>query len=313
MAILTDTPTQLASGLEILDRLGNTPLLPLARVSRGIPPAVQILAKAEWYNPSGSVKDRPAAAILRQALVDGLLVPGKTLLDSTSGNMGIAYATFAARLGLPVHITIPSNASPQRIAILRSLGAALTFTDPSEGSDGARVVAAELAASRPDAFYYADQYSHPANWQAHYQTTGPEILQQTDGQITHFIAGLGTTGTLTGTGRFLRQALPGVRIVAFQPTTPLHGLEGLKHFPSSPVPPIFDPAVPDEILEIETEEAFEMARRLAREEGLLVGVSSAAAAVASLRVATSIARGLIVAVFPDSGLKYLGQSFWEAR
>ncbi|HSR47440.1 MAG TPA: cysteine synthase family protein [Anaerolineales bacterium] len=314
MALQTESPPrQLSTQPDPFGPVGNTPLIPLERITEGISPDVRLYAKAEWFNPSGSVKDRPAEAILRGALEDGSLSGSRVLLDSTSGNMGIAYATFAARMGLRVHLALPANASPQRIAILKALGADLTLTDPSEGSDGARLVAAEMAASDPDAFYYADQYRHPANWQAHFRTTGPEVARQTDGRLTHFVAGLGTTGTLTGTGRYLREAISGVRLVAVQPATPLHGLEGLKHLPSSPVPDIFDPTVPDETLPIETDEAFAMARRLAREEGLLVGISAAAAAVAALKIASELEQGWIVAIFPDSGWKYLGQPFWEAE
>ncbi len=291
--------------------VGGTPLVGFRHITQGLSPGVRLLAKAEWLNPSGSVKDRPAAAILRHELSNGRLGPGKVLLNSTSGNMGIAYATLAAALGVRVHLALPANASPERQAMLRALGADLTLTDPTEGSDGARDVAAEMAAHEPDRFHYVDQYSHPANWQSHYRSTGPEIVAQTDGRPTHFIAGLGTTGTITGTGRYLHENAPGVRVVGVQPATPLHGLEGLKHLPTSPVPSIFDPSVPDSIEEVETEEAYGMARRLARQEGLLLGVSAAAAMVAALRVAATLDRGTIVALLPDSGLKYLTQSFWR--
>jgi cysteine synthase B len=295
----------------LLSRVGGTPLIRLERLADGLSPHVRLFAKAEWMNPSGSVKDRPAAWILSRALEDGVLANGRTLLDSTSGNMGIAYATFAASLGIRVHLAIPSNASPERLAILRALGADLTLTDPTEGSDGARTVAGQMARHDPSRFFYADQYSHPANWQAHFHTTGPEIVEQTEGRITHFVAGLGTTGTLTGAGRYLRQAVPAISVVGVQPATPLHGLEGLKHLATSPVPSIFDPSVPDEMIEVETEQAYEMARRVARQEGLLVGVSAAAAAAAALEIAGRLDRGLVVAVFPDSGLKYLGQGIWS--
>jgi len=237
----TDRSPILAGGM--LTRIGTTPLIRLNLVAEGLQAGVDVYAKAEWMNPSGSVKDRPAAWILSRALEDGELADGRVLLDSTSGNMGIAYATFGASLGVRVHIVIPSNASPERLAILRALGADLTLTDPTEGSDGARAVAAQMAADDPARFHYADQYSHPANWQAHFHTTGPEILEQTAGRLTDFVAGLGTTGTLTGAGRYLRQAVPGVRVVGVQPATPMHGLEGLKHLATSPVPPIFDPAL----------------------------------------------------------------------
>jgi cysteine synthase B len=297
---------------EVLSRVGRTPLLRLRRVSEGLAPEVEVWGKAEWHNPSGSVKDRPAAFILRQALAQGLLGRGQALLDSTSGNMGIAYASFCAALAIPVELMVPANASSERLAMLRLLGARLTLTDPLEGTDGARAAAAAQAAREPDRIFYADQYSNPANWQAHYQTTGPEILDQTGGRISHFVAGLGTTGTLTGVGRFLRDAGASTRLVAVQPDGPMHGLEGLKDLASSShVPPIFDPALPDETVRVRTEEAHSMARRLALEEGLLVGVSAAAAVVAALEVASGLQRGVVVALLPDSALKYLSQQFWR--
>ncbi len=292
----------------LLGAVGNTPLISLRRLSAT---PVEIYAKAEWHNPSGSVKDRPAASILRQALRSGELGNGRCLLDSTSGNMGIAYATLSAAIEVPVHLTLPANANDARKGILNALGAQITLTDPLEGSDGARHVAAALAAENPDRYYYADQYSNPANWRSHFETTGPEILSDTDGRVTHFVAGLGTTGTVVGTGRYLKEAAPEVQIVAFQPEGPLHGLEGLKNLPSSDVPEIFDPLIPDDILEIKTEDAYAMARRLAREEGLLVGPSSAAAAVAAVALAEQIESGVIVALFADSGLKYLDLPFWN--
>ena len=292
----------------LLGSVGNTPLIPLRLLQVG---AVEIFAKAEWHNPSGSVKDRPAAAILRAALESGELGGGRVLLDSTSGNMGIAYATLAASVGVSIHLTLPANAGESRKGILHAFGTKLTLTDPLEGSDGARRVAAALAAEQPDRYFYADQYSNPANWRAHFETTGPEILEDTGGKITHFVAGLGTTGTVVGTGRYLREAAPGVEIVAFQPDGPLHGLEGLKNLPSSDVPEIFDPLVPHQILEVSTEAAYAMARRLAREEGLLVGPSSAAAAVAASELAQRLDTGHIVTIFADSGLKYLDQAMWS--
>ncbi len=296
---------------EVLSRVGRTPLLRLRRVSEGLAPEVEVWAKAEWHNPSGSVKDRPAAFILRQALAQGLLGRGQTFLDSTSGNMGIAYASFCAALAIPLELMVPANASPERLTMLRLLGARLTLTDPLEGTDGARAAAAAQAARDPDRFYYADQYSNPANWQAHYQTTGPEVLDQTGGRVSHFVAGLGTTGTLTGVGRFLRDAGASTRLVAVQPDGPMHGLEGLKHLASSPVPPIFDSSLPDQTVSVSTEDAYSMARRLALEAGLLVGVSAAAAVVAALEVAAAIERGVVVVLLPDSALKYLSEPFWR--
>jgi cysteine synthase B len=298
--------------LDLLAQVGRTPLIRLNRVTQTLAPGVEVYAKAEWHNPSGSVKDRPAANILRRALQTGRLSPGSWLLDSTSGNMGIAYATLAASLGVQVHLALPANASRYRIELLQTLGAQLTLTDPLEGSDGARRVAGELAQRDPGRYFYADQYANPDNWLAHYHGTGPEIVEDTQGRLTHFVAGVGTTGTLVGTGRYLREHRPDVRVVAFQPESPLHGLEGLKHLPSSHVPEIFDPGVPDQTRTVATEAAYAMARRLAREEGLLVGPSAAAAAVAALELAAELETGVVVTVFPDSGLKYLDLPFWEA-
>jgi cysteine synthase B len=297
----------------VLARIGATPLIRIRRLTSHLPETIELWAKAEWNNPSGSVKDRPAAFILRQALARGDLGRGQTLLDSTSGNMGIAYASFCAALRIPVHLMVPANASPERLAILRLLGARLTLTDPLEGTDGAREAAAQEAALYPERYFYADQYSNPANWLAHYETTGPEILEQTGGRLTHLVAGLGTTGTLTGIGRFFHDAGHPAQLIAVQPDGPLHGLEGLKHLATSPVPAIFDPSIPDAIMSVRTEEAHQMARRLAREEGLLVGVSAAAAIAASLRVAEGLERGVLAAILPDSAFKYLSERFWSGE
>ena len=308
---LTESNTLSLDGLT--SHVGNTPLLPLQRLSRNLPPHVKVFAKAEWFNPSGSVKDRPALNIIQSALANGDLGNGKRLLDSTSGNMGISYATLGAALGIPVTLTIPASASPERFAILRALGAELILTDPTEGSDGAILAARELAKDKPDLYWYANQYNNFANWQAHYKTTGPEILSQTNGEVTHFIAGLGTSGTLTGTGKYLREQLPVVKVIAFQPDAAFHGLEGLKHMPTAIKPGIYNPEFADETLEVRTEDARDMVLRLAREEGLFVGISSGAAAVAALRVAQGLDEGVIVTVFPDSGDKYLSdKSLWES-
>ena len=294
--------------------MGNTPLLPLQRVTAGISPQVQVFAKAEWFNPGGSIKDRLALNILRNALAQGKLEGGKRLLDSTSGNMGISYATFGASIGIPVTLAVPANASSERIAILRALGAEVILTDPLEGSDGAIRMARNLAAEQPERYYYANQYDNPANWQSHYLTTGPEIVQQTDCKISHFVAGLGTSGTLTGAGRYLRQYNPEIQLIAVQPTTAFHGLEGLKHMPSAIKPGNFDPSLPDRTLEIETEAAHDMVRRLARQEGLFVGISSGAAALAALQVAHEIEEGIVVVIFPDAGYKYLSdKALWEGK
>lgn len=298
---------------DLTAHVGNTPLVALQRLTRGLSPRVRVLAKAEWFNPGGSVKDRPALNIIRTALAISDLIPGKRLLDSTSGNMGISYATFGAMLGIPVTLTIPASASPERFAILRALGAELILTDPTEGSDGAILVARQLASEKPDLYWYANQYNNPANWEAHYKSTGPEVIAQTNGEVTHFVAGLGTSGTLIGTGRYLRERLPEVNIIAFQPDAAFHGLEGLKHMPSAIKPGIYDPSFADDTLSVRTEAARDMMARIAREEGLFVGISSGAATVAALRVAEQLEEGTVVTVFPDSGYKYLSdKSLWES-
>jgi len=312
--LMTDTrliaPPAMA-GIETL--VGNTPLIPLRRVTAHLPPSVTVLVKAEWFNPGGSVKDRPALNILRTALANGRLAPGKRLLDSTSGNMGIAYATLGAAFGVEVTLALPANASRERIAILQALGAELVLTDPLEGSDGALRVARRMAAEQPDRYWYANQYDNPANWMAHYLSTGPEIVQQTGGCVTHFVAGLGTSGTLTGVGRYLREYNPDIRLIAVQPDSSFHGLEGLKHFETAIQPGIYDPALPDRIAAVPTETAYGMVRRLAREEGLFVGISSGAAACAAIETAEALDEGVVVAVFPDAGYKYLSDTeLWKA-
>ena len=293
--------------------VGNTPMLVLRRITAGLAHGVQVYAKAEWFNPGGSIKDRPAFNILRTALASCDLVPGRRLLDSTSGNMGIAYTTFGAAMDVPVTLVLPANASPERIAILRALGAELVLTDPLEGSDGAIRVARRMAAENPELYFYANQYDNPANWQAHYLTTGPEIWQQTAGRVTHIVVGLGTSGTLTGVSRYVRQFNPDIQLIAVQPDGAFHGLEGLKHMPTAIQPGIYDPSLPDRTLEISTEEAHNMVRRLAREEGLFVGISSGAAAAAALKVAQELDQGTVVTVFPDAGYKYLSdKALWQA-
>jgi cysteine synthase B len=297
----------------LTDLVGNTPLIRLRRICASLPDSVEIYAKAEWFNPGGSVKDRPALNILRTAEATGQLTPEKILLDSTSGNMGIAYATLAGALGYKVRLVIPENASPERMMILRALGAEFTLSSPLEGSDGAIREARALATAKPDTFFYANQYDNPANWQAHYHTTGPEIIEQTERRVTHFVAGLGTSGTLMGTGRALKEFDSGIRLIAFQPDSPFHGLEGLKHMPTAILPGIYNPSLADENLEIGTEAAHEMTRRLAREEGLFVGISSGAAAAAALQVAEKLKAGVIVTIFPDAGYKYVSERFWKGN
>ncbi len=301
-----------ASHLESL--IGNTPLLAFRSVTAHLPDTIRIYAKAEWTNPGGSVKDRAAANIIRQAEQSGQLRPGMTLVDSTSGNTGIAYAMLGAAKGYKIKLFIPANASPERIAILRAYGAELVLTDPLEGSDGAIRAVRALVAAEPDHYFYADQYNNPANWQAHYNTTGVEIWNQTQGAVTHFLAGLGTSGTLMGTGRRLKDYNPDVQIIALQPDSPFHGLEGLKHMPTAIKPGIYDEFFPDRQLGISTEETHIMARRLAREEGYLVGISAASAMVGSLQIAQELAdrgdSGVIVTLFPDNAYKYLSDKLW---
>jgi S-sulfo-L-cysteine synthase (O-acetyl-L-serine-dependent) len=297
-------------GDELFARVGHTPFLPLRRIGAAFP-YVEIYAKAEWFNPSGSVKDRAAREIILAAERSGDLTPDKILLDATSGNMGIAYATLGAARGYKVTLTMPANASRERIVTLRALGADLILTDPFDGTDGAQREARSIYAANPDRYFYADQYNNQANWQAHFRTTGPEVWEQTAGCVTHFVAGLGTSGTLIGTGRRLKQLNLGIELIAVQPDSPLHGLEGLKHMETAIVPGIFDRALPDRTLVINTEETFAMAKRLAREEGLFVGVSAAAAALAAIKIAAEIEHGMIVTIFPDSALKYLSERFWS--
>ncbi|HTP01340.1 MAG TPA: cysteine synthase family protein [Anaerolineales bacterium] len=293
-------------------RVGNTPLIRIRNLAGHLSPRVRIFAKAEWFNPGGSIKDRTALNILRTGIERGYFTAGKRLLDSTSGNMGIAYATFGASLDIPITLCLPANASSERIAILSALGAELILTDPSAGSDGAILKARTLAADKPDLYWYANQYDNPANWQAHYFSTGPEILAQTNGDITHFVVGLGTSGTMMGTGRYLREKLPDVRIIAVQPDAAFHGLEGLKHMATAIKPGIYDPHFADRVLEIRTEMAHEMVRALGRSEGLFVGISSGAAMAGALQIASELEEGNIVTVFPDAGYKYLSdRSLWE--
>lgn len=295
--------TALDEGMPSL--VGNTPLLPLVTLSKNGASNVQVFAKAEWFNPSGSVKDRPAWGIIQSALHEGRILPGMHLLDSTSGNMGISYATFGSALGIPVTLALPSNASPERIKILQALGAELVLTDPLEGSDGAIQVAQQMAEDHPEKYYYANQNDNPENWRSHYKSTGPELLEQTAGKITHFVAGMGTTGTLTGVSRYFAEHKTDVEIIGVQPDSPFNGLEGLKHLASALQPGIYDPTAADRIIPVKTEDAYDMVRCLAREEGYFIGISSGAAAVAARQVANELEDGVVVTVFPDAGFKYL--------
>lgn len=306
-------------GSGILERIGNTPLVRLASLTEHLP-GVQVLGKAEWANPGGSVKDRAASAIVVDAERRGLLqfhqrgAHRRGLLDATSGNTGIAYAMLGAALGFPVTLCMPSNVSPERKKYLAAYGAEIVWTNPGEGSDGAIRQARAMAAEHPDRYFYADQYSNEQNWMEHYRTTANEIWRQTDGQVTHFVAGLGTSGTFMGTTRRLRELSPRIRCISMQPDSPFNGLEGLKHMETAIVPKIYDPALADGNVGMETERAYAMAKRLARTEGLLVGISAAAAVQASLDVAEQEARAgreaVIVTILCDSAEKYMSERFW---
>ncbi len=305
---------QFGLGRRTVERVGNTPLIRLDRVGGGLE-GVALLAKAEWLNPGGSVKDRAVVSMVRDAQARGLLTPSKTLLDATSGNTGIALAMLGAAEGFPVLLAMPSNVSLERKRILKAYGAQVEWTDPDQSSDGAIRRARELAGNDPQRFCYIDQYSNDANWLAHYRSTGPEIWEQTGGKVTHFVAGLGTSGTFMGTTRRLKEFNPAIQAVSVQPDSPFHGLEGLKHMASAIVPAIYNPHLADRQFEAETEAAYEMVRRLAREEGLLVGISAGAAVWAGLQIAREEAAAgrsaVIVTILPDSADKYLSERFWE--
>lgn len=302
-------------GHSLAERIGNTPLLRLDAVTRELP-GITLLGKAEWYNPGGSVKDRAAFNIVSEARRRGELHPGKILLDATSGNTGIAYAMLGAAEGFPVTLCMPENVSRERKQILQGYGANIIYTDPGDGSDGAIRMARQLATEHPDTYCYADQYSNEANWKAHYYTTGNEIWQQTQGRLTHFVSMMGTSGTFVGTTRRLKELNPAVRCISLQPDSSFHGIEGAKHMASAIVPKIYDPTIADQNLEIATEDAYAMARQLSRGAGLLVGISSAAAVVGSLKIASALQlrrdqEAVIVTILCDSGEKYLSERFWS--
>lgn len=306
---------QSSLGQRSLDRIGNTPLLRLGRIARDFP-NVQLVGKAEWYNPGGSVKDRAAFNIVKEGRRSGKFSAGKILLDSTSGNTGIAYAMIGAADGFPVTLCMPENVSVERKRILFAYGANIIYTDPADGSDGAITTARELYAREPEKYFYADQYSNPANWQAHYHGTAEEIWQQTAGRVTHFVAMLGTSGTFMGTARRLKELNSNVRCISLQPDSPFHGIEGAKHMASAIVPKIYDPKFADEDIEIATEDAYAYAIRASREEGLLLGISAGAAVAGCLQVArrlTEDQEAVIVTIFPDSGDKYLSERFWTEQ
>ncbi len=297
-------------GTRNVDLVGDTPLLELPNIAAEVP-GVRIFGKAEWRNPGGSVKDRPALWMIRAGEASGALTPDKVILDATSGNTGIAYAWIGAALGYKVKLCMPKNASEERKKILRAYGVDFVLTDPGEGSDGAIREARKLYAEDPERYFYPDQYSNPANPRAHYESTGPEIWEQTSGEMTHFVAGLGTSGTFVGTATRLKEYNPEIRVISFEPDSPFHGLEGMKHMGSAIVPDIYDASIADENRSTATEEAYEMVRRVAREEGILIGISAGAAVATALQVAREIEHGVVVTILCDGADKYLSESFWE--
>ena len=294
----------------VLGNIGNTPLLRIRNIS--IPnDYVQIYAKAEWFNPGGSIKDRPALNMLLEAEKSELLTQEKIIIDATSGNTGIAYAMIGSAMGYKVMLALPSNANPERKQTLRAYGAEILETDPLTGTDGAQLYVKDLVAAHPDRYFYPDQYNNPANWLAHYNTTAWEIWNQSRGRVTHFVAGLGTTGTFIGTSRRLKEIDPSITCISIGPDSPLHGLEGLKYLPTAIVPGIYDSALADEHLTVSTDEAYTIVRQLARQEGLFVGISSGAALAVSLRLAARLESGVIVTIFPDGGARYSSERFWN--
>ena len=296
-------------GRTIVEQIGNTPLLRL--IDAAIPPRVEVYAKLEFFNPGGSVKDRPARRMIEDGEREGRLVPGKTILDSTSGNTGIAYAMIGASKGYHVKLAMPANVSRERKAVLAAYGAEVVYTDPGELSDGAILEARKIYEADPDAYFKPDQYKNPSNWQAHYDTTAPEIWEQTQGRVTHFIATIGTSGTVMGTGRGLKRFNKDIQIIAAEPADPFHGIEGLKHMESSIVPGIYDESFLDHKVAVDTEDAYDTALRLPREYGTLVGQSSGAAYWSAIEVARQLKEGVIVTIFCDSGDKYMSTPMWQ--
>ncbi len=301
----------LSSHRAITELVGNTPLIELTKLA--LPKRVRLFAKAEYFNPGGSVKDRAALNMIETAERDGRLSSGNVILDATSGNTGIAYAWIGASKGYRVRLCLPANASPERQKILQALGAEIVLTDARESTDGAQRAAKSLYAAEPDRYFYPDQYNNNANWQAHYHGTGPEIWAQTDGSLTHFVAGIGTSGTFVGTSRYLRERKPNISLVSMQPASPLHGLEGMKHLETAIVPGIYDPALADYGVEVFTEDAYAMCRKLAQTEGIFVGPSSGGNVVAALEAAQSLIEGVVVTVLCDGGDRYLSERFWTAE
>ncbi len=306
----TRPPGGLLAVRSVIDLIGNTPLVELRAVRDGVPEGVRLFAKLEGFNPGGSVKDRPAKRMIEQGIADGLLVAGKTILDSTSGNTGIGLAMVAAALGYPVKLVMPENVSVERKKVIGAYGAEIVYSDPMEGSDGAIRLCRKILADDPDRYFKPDQYNNPANPLAHYESTGPEIWAQTGGRITHFVAAIGTSGTIMGTGRYLKERNRAIQIVAAEPEDAFHGLEGLKHMASSIVPGIYHENELDQKLGIGTDDAYNMVYRLGREEGLIVGQSCGAAYVAALTIARTLTQGTIVVIFPDFGDRYLSTNLW---
>ncbi len=305
------TPGIVRTSHSVLDLIGNTPLVRLSSFEAGLR-NVELWAKAEWRNPGGSVKDRPAARMILDGERSGALTRDTIILDATSGNTGIAYAMIGAARGYRVRLCVPSNVTPERKRILSAFGAEIVFTDPMEGSDGAILKAKAMYAADPDVYFYPDQYNNAGNWRSHYDTTAPEIFEQTEGRLTHFVAGLGTSGTFIGTGRRLRELNPAIRLISVQPDSPLHGLEGLKHMATAIVPGIYDPALADEDIGVSTEDAHDLTRRLAH-AGLFVGISSGANLAGALHVARRASDAVIVVVFCDGGEKYLSERLWDEK
>lgn len=304
------SPHILTKSYHLTDHIGNTPLIELKNIANMIRP-VKIFAKAEWFNPGGSIKDRAALNMIRDGIQSGKLNPSKTILDASSGNTGIALAMIGASLGYKVTLCIPENAGQLHKQMMKSFGAELIFTDPFGGTDGAIEKAKEIVEKDPDKFFYVDQYNNPKNWQAHYENTGPEITYQTQGRMTHFVAGLGSTGTFVGTGRWLKKYDTNIKLISVQPDSPLHGMEGMKHMETALVPGIYDPNLADDNVEISTEKAQEMVQRLAKEEGLLVGNSAGGALAVALKIAGELASGQIIVIFADGASKYMNQRFWK--
>ncbi len=295
----------------MVENIGNTPLLRLARIARALPADVEISAKAEWMNPGGSVKDRPALSMILDGEKRGALTVQKTIIDASSGNTAVAYAMIGAARGYRVMLCVPANVEKGMIATLRAYGAEVILTNPSKGMDGATGEVKRILSSSPEKFFFPDQLNNSANWKAHYEGTANEIWRQTQGRVTHFVAGLGTAGTFVGVGRRLRELNIAVKLISVQPSSPFHGLEGLRHMASSIVPGIYDPRLADEEVAVDTEAAQAMVIRLAREEGILVGLSAGAAVVAALAVASRLVRGCVVTVLPESGRRFLHEKFWD--